>query len=164
MARIKVEVPVQPEATGPQQTPVHQGGENHGPAPKSNSLPYKKFFLLAAIVFGILFVSGLYQERNRLREEVNQNKSGVQTGDVDQIVTELSKTIELPTSETPQMRTIENAATFKEQSPVFSDINDGDVWLFYPKSGKQVFYRPSTKKVIFVVPLVQSVDGSDTTQ
>lgn len=153
MARVRVQVPVE-QKPEPAPAPPPPSAPNQPETPRG-SFPLKKALLILGVIIGILFVNSIIQDRNRLQKQLGQKQSVSSGNEVESIVAQLSKAVELPKDETPQLRTIENAATFREQSPVFSEINDGDMWLFYAKSGKQVFYRPSTKKVIFVVPLVQ---------
>lgn len=156
MARIKVQVPVESKPRHNPHTQINHHTESHqAPGSPSKSSSVKKAALIIAVILLVIFVMSLISEKNQLQKEARSNTSSQK---VEDIVGQISKSVELPTDETPQMRTIEDASRFKQSSEVLDEINDGDVWIFYPKAGKQVFYRPSTKKVIFVVPLAPTTD------
>lgn len=155
MARVRIEVPIEQKATpaDTQTAAPHQApsGGDVAISHDKQGLTFKRIAIGLVIIVLFIFVANLIQDKSRLEQQLQENK-GSSEQDVNAIVERLAKSVELPNDETPQMRTIEDASKFKQQSQVLSDIQDGDVWLFYPKAGKQVFYRPKTQKVIFVVP------------
>lgn len=161
MARVKVEVPVENKPAHTQQAvhgaPHHANNVQHQSDVKTVSV--KKIALIIGVIVLVIFIFNLQAERNRLQKQISTGNTS-QTND--DVVAQISKTVELPDDETPQTRTIEDASRFQEGSNVLKEIQDGDVWIFYPKAGKQVFYRPSTKKVIFVVPLAPTVTPPQT--
>jgi hypothetical protein len=151
MARVKIEVPINEVPQNKQQTVVNAVDHtSRGTAADTRTVSVKMILTLIGAVLFVIFVFNLQAERSRLQKELN-GKTTSQTND--QVLARISQTVELPRDETPQTRTIEDASKFKEGSDVLKEIQDGDIWIFYPKAGKQVFYRPSTMKVIFVVPL-----------
>lgn len=152
MARVRIEVPVEHKPTAGSH---HQGPTEHHPnQPQTPTpqLPIKKWLIIGGVILGIFFVINLMQERNRLQQEL-ENKGGDKQ--VSQIVSVLAKSVELPTDEVPESRIIEDASKFTEQNPSLSDIKNGDMLLFFPKSQKVVVYRPTTKKAVVVVKLAQ---------
>ena len=150
MARVRVEVPVEPKSE--QAVPPTHNQNRNSPG----GLPMKKLLVGFVAILGILFVLNLIQERNRLAQEL-EGKNG--SKDTSEIVRVLSRSIELPADELPESRVIEDAGKFTEQNPSLSDIKDGDVLLFYPKDQKVVVYRPGTKKAVVVVKLAQPSSG-----
>lgn len=163
MARVRVEVPVETEvAEKHPDTDAPASGEHINGKQQKTSL--KKILLVCAGIFVIIFVINLINDRNRLQKELSSNTDSSQK--VEDIVAQLSRSVELPVNETPQMRTIEDAGKFTQQNPSLSDIKNGDVLLFFDKSQKVVVYRPSTKKAVVVVTLSQpdtSSSGNGTT-
>ena len=157
MARVRIEVPEE-EKPAKQKQPVvphaAPAANSYPSAGEPRHIPWKKLLIAAAILFGFVFVSNLIDDRNRLQEQL-QRADGGSSQEADDIVKRLSESVELPGDETPQMRTIEDAAKFTEQNPSLADIKDGDVLLFFEKSQKVVIFRPSTQKAIVVVTLSQ---------
>lgn len=153
MARVSIEVPVEQPSEAPKQAPApNQQQPTHAPVPPPSNFPLKKVVIIGAIIIGIFFVFNLMQDRNRLQQELDGKGGSAQTAE---IVKVLSRTIELPMDEVPESRTIEDASKFTEQNPSLSDIRNGDMLLFFPKSQKVVVYRPATKKAVVVVKLAQ---------
>jgi len=165
VARVRVQVPVEnPEdnhkhpanehgslAGSPEKTPSHH---------KSPSwLTTKRALVIVAVVVGLLFLTNLMKERNQLKEQVNNLSDSQVSDDAKKaaVLKELNKSVELPTNETPELRTIEDATKFTQQNPSLADIKNGDMLLLFQKSRKVVVYRPSTKKVVVVVTLSESV-------
>ena len=156
MARVRIEVPVEDKFAPkhpPAQTLSAQGSDSSRPPRHKN---YKRLALIIVTIIGIVFIANLINDRNRLQQQLNDTKGGA-TGSqqAEDIVKRLTGSVELPSDETPQMRTIEDAAKFTEQNPSLGDIKNGDVLLFFEKSKRVVVYRPSTKKAIVVVTLAE---------
>ena len=73
-----------------------------------------------------------------------QTSGGTET---EQIINQVSKSVQLPNGEVPTIATVDNASKLKDQV-FFKDAQNGDKVLYYAKSGQAVLYRPSTNKVI----------------
>lgn len=151
MARVRVQVPVEHKPELAPVTPPRRAQERPE-VPRGNS-PLKKALLILAIIIGVLFINSLIQDRNRLQKQLETNAS--KKPDTTEIVANLSRSVELPLDEQPEVRTIEDASKFTEQNPSLSDIKNGDMLLFFAKSKKVVVYRPVTKKAVVVVTLAE---------
>lgn len=157
MARVRIEVPVEQKAppseaktsAAPHQAPV---GGDVTTSPVKEGLTFKRILIGLAVLLLLIFVTNLLQDRNRLQQELENKGSSVESSEIVKI---LSKSVELPTDEEPEVRTIDDASKFTEQNPSLSDIKNGDMLLFFAKNKKVVVYRPSTKKAIVVVTLAQ---------
>ena len=76
------------------------------------------------------------------KEEASQDE--IQT-----IISEVGKIIELPKDEIPTLATVTEADKVKEQ-PFFQNAENGDKVLIYANARKAYLYRPSAKKIIEV--------------
>lgn len=81
----------------------------------------------------------------RTRDDLAQN-------DPVKLAAKLGESLELPADEAPTLATVKDAEKLRGQS-FFEQAQDGDKVLIYPKYGKAVMYRPSTKKVIKYMPI-----------
>lgn len=155
MARVRVEVPVE-EKPAPIDQPMSHAAHNSAGGKPTKRHSNNKLVIIVLIIAGAIFVANLINDRNRLQQQLNDTKGEISgSQQVKDIVNRLASSVELPSDETPQMRTIEDAAKFTEQNPSLGDIKNGDVLLFFEKSKKVVVYRPSTKKAIVVVTLAE---------
>lgn len=66
---------------------------------------------------------------------------------------EVSKLVELPEGQTPQVLNISDSEAVKKDNVALGDIKNGDKMLFFTQARKVVVYRPNTKKVVAVVSL-----------
>lgn len=71
--------------------------------------------------------------------------------------------IELPTDEDPTVATVLDKDKLNSQ-PFFKNAENGDKLLAYTKSMKAILYRPSTKKIIEVAPIVIQQPTTENTQ
>jgi hypothetical protein len=149
VARVRIEVPVEEK---PSQA-THDAEVQHIGHKPQKSIQLKKIIVIIAVLTLGVFVINLINERNQLQKELSGDSQNIEA-----IVKQLSKGVELPTDETPQMRTIEDASVFTKQNPSLADIRNGDQLLFFAKSQKVVVYRPSTKKAVVIVTLAQPTD------
>ena len=69
--------------------------------------------------------------------------------EVDSLVSEVGKLIELPTDERPTVATVSDAEKVKTQA-FFAKAANGDKVLIYTNAKKAVLYRPSEKRIIEV--------------
>lgn len=68
------------------------------------------------------------------------------------LISKVSKLIELPITEEPTIATISDAQKIKDQ-PFFAKAENGDKVLIYTKQKKAYLYRPSNQKLVDVAPI-----------
>jgi len=69
--------------------------------------------------------------------------------EIDALISEVSKLIELPEGERPTVATISNAEEAKAQ-PFFAKAQNGDKVLIYTSAKRAILYRPGEKRIIEV--------------
>lgn len=69
------------------------------------------------------------------------------------VLIKVSKLIELPQGELPQMATIEDAASVKSAQPFLISAQNGDILIVYTQAQTALLYRPSLNKLIAVGPI-----------
>lgn len=108
-----------------------------------------------AVAIGLMIVAGLLV-RNYIQTRNELKKAADPQATVREEATELTKDIgkflELPSSETPTLATVNDADKLKSQ-PFFKNAQNGDKLLVYSNASRAVLYRPSTKKVIEYMPI-----------
>lgn len=79
-----------------------------------------------------------------------------------QLVTRISRFMELPTGETPTLATVTDKAKLSGQD-FFANAENGDKVLIYEKAAKAVLFRPSSGRVMNVAPINTSAETEKTT-
>lgn len=119
---------------------------------ESTSKPKRKFpfailLVLLALVLGI---GGTVLTARQKPEFLGLAKGSAQVqAEVDTLVEEVRKLIELPTDEKPTVATITDVEKLKEQS-FFKNAKNGDKVLVYTGARKAILYRPDEKRLIEV--------------
>ncbi len=88
---------------------------------------------------------GYVHTRHELTNLKNPSTAG-QT-ETQQIVSQVSKYVDLPTTEQPTLATVTDVTKLRNQA-FFKKAQNGDKVLIYSKAGAALLYRPSTKKII----------------
>lgn len=101
-------------------------------------------FLL--VMLALVFEGGRYSVYVAHPELSSQDQAN-------QVLSKVSKLIQLPQNETPTMATINDAAAAKQGQPFLSAAQNGDVLIVYQATGEALLYRPSTDKLIAVGPV-----------
>jgi hypothetical protein len=113
--------------------------------------------VLVVLVVGLgIWAVSLYHDKKDLQNQVSTLKITSQTSaqkQTQQLVNEVGKLMQLPTSETPSIVTVSDAAQAKKNSAFFDNAMNGDKVLLYVKAGEAILYRPSTNKIILVDPI-----------
>ncbi|HNZ86115.1 MAG TPA: hypothetical protein PLD95_00560 [bacterium] len=119
---------------------------------KKKSFNFKKLFkiiiiiiLIVGICFGVVVV---YKKIKSNSYKLNMGDRGRS----EKIIKRVSRLIELPSDEIPQVANVLNEEKLKDY-PFFENAENGDNLLIYTKSMKVILYRPSTDKIIGVAPL-----------
>ncbi len=104
--------------------------------------------LIVAVVVGLGY--GYIHTKNELTKLSNPKTAG--QSETQQIITQVSKSVDLPTGETPALATVSDASKLKTQA-FFKNAQNGDKVLIYTKAGVALLYRPSSKKIVQFAPL-----------
>lgn len=107
---------------------------------------------LGAVLLVTLGAGGIYAIIKQKPEwlGLNQQKSPEQIqSEVEKLVSEVDKILELPTDETPTVATVTDIEKVKDQA-FFRLAQQGDKVLVYTRSKKAILYRPSQKKIMEV--------------
>ena len=110
--------------------------------------------LIVRILIGVLIVGGLagsvyfYQQYQALKKDSNVNAKV----EADQLISQISKFMDLPTDEAPTIATVLDKSKLTDQV-FFKNAENGDKLLAYTKAKKAILYRPSTNKIIEVAPI-----------
>ena len=109
---------------------------------------------IIGIVIAVIIVIGIavYVSKNKSVVEGDPNTEQAQA-EMQALVAEIGKLIELPKGENPTVATITDPEKLKDQ-PFFANAKNGDKVLIYPNARKAFLYDPSTKKLIEVAPLI----------
>lgn len=90
--------------------------------------------------------------------------NGLNTNDDQKVIEQVSKVMDLPSDETPSIATVLDKTKLSDQA-FFARAEDGDKLLLYTGAQKAILYRPSSKTIIEVMPLIISQDTqSDNSQ
>jgi hypothetical protein len=79
----------------------------------------------------------------------NTRVQAPQAIDVKQVVSDINKTIILPTDETPSVSAVADPSTLVGQ-PFFAHAEQGDLVVVYPSIKRAILWRPSVKKIVEV--------------
>jgi hypothetical protein len=148
-------------ATQPASAPAEPAAPHHATAhsPKAKKVGFftGRKWLVVLIVLLVAGLAALTFEYLHTKSELNKAKNPAVAGktDAEQIVNQINKYVDLPTTETPTLATVSDVSKLKTQT-FFKNAQNGDKVLIYTKAGTAVLYRPSTKKVIEYAPVNSS--------
>ena len=104
--------------------------------------------LAAALIF---IVYQYYKAQNELKS-FKTNPEQAASYEIEKIVDQVGKLIDLPQGETPTIATVTDPQKLNDQA-FFEKAQTGDKVLIYNNAKKAILYRPSTKKVLEVAPI-----------
>lgn len=112
-----------------------------------------KYFIpaIVGVVVIIVAVGVFLYQKNKAVTPTADNPQAVQA-EVQKVVSEVGKLIELPIGETPTVATVTDITKLKSQ-PFFQNAKNGDKVLIYANAKKAILYDPSAKKVLNVTPI-----------
>lgn len=167
MTRVSVEMPVDEATDVTESTTPDSGPPPNNPTPPAvtpaPAPPHRSRLSLKRIVLGVIVLAALIvaflilqltNDRKELQQEVDRlsNRQAAAEDEAEQLKQEVGQLIELPADESPTIATVVDANKVKNQS-FFANTQNGDKVLLFPKAGKAILYRPSTKKIIEVAPI-----------
>jgi hypothetical protein len=123
----------------------------------------KKLILIvsaAIIVVAALVGAGyFYYQYQSVQKQLQNNTSGPQ--EVDKLVEEVGKLIDLPKDELPTVATVTDLEKLRDQ-PFFRNAKNGDKVLVFQKAQKAILYDPVAKKIIEVSQVDVKTDPNAT--
>ena len=117
-----------------------------------------RFILL--LIFIAAIAAGYYYYRSY--QKLLKNPEIVTTQEVSWLQESVGKLMDLP-NETPSTATVLDKSKLKGQA-FFNNAENGDKILIYSTAKKAILYRPSTNKIIEVMPLALDTSSTGTTQ
>ena len=114
-----------------------------------------KFNLIISVVLVVIAIAlaaltfYFYKQYQNIKKNPNQ----VAQAEIDAVVANVSKIIDLPKDETPTLATVQDKDKLKDQ-PFFAMAENGDKILIYTKSKKAIIYRTKDNKLVNVGPIV----------
>lgn len=118
--------------------------------PNVRRFKLKNVLLVLAVIGLVILAYGYVHTKHQLNEAKNPSTAG--KTEIQQITSQIDKTVALPSTETPTLATVNDVNKLKNQT-FFKYAQNGDKVLIYSKSGQAVLYRPSTKQVIEYAPI-----------
>jgi hypothetical protein len=111
-------------------------------------LPLIALIILAGTAGSSYYFYSKYQEA---QGKLN-NPDLIAQQEVDQIISKLSKLMDLPEGEQPTIATVLEKEKLMDQ-PFFQRSENGDKVIIYTKAAKAILYRPSANRIIEVAPI-----------
>ena len=117
------------------------------------SAKVKPLYVVALILLAVAIFS-LF-ELAKARQELKSFKTSPEEAagrEVDKLVSEVAKLIDLPDDEKPTIATVRDPQKVKDQ-PFFEKAQENDKVLIYNNAKLAILYRPSEKKVLNFAPI-----------
>lgn len=114
----------------------------------------RRFWLLLVGILFIVFIAAAFFFGRHSVYQAHPELTGTEQATA--ALTKVSKLIELPQGEVPQMATIEDAESVKTAQPFLANAQNGDILIVYASAQTALLYRPSTNKLIAVGPVDNS--------
>lgn len=162
MARVRIKVPFEQIEEGNQPAPSstsvseQSSGQLSGRKPTGSVTLSRRTLLIASACFILILILAVRIDRDGTDKTGNNSTSTTVSSadsEAQKYYDEVSKFIELPSNEKPQILNVSDANKVKQDNMALADIEDGDKMLFFTKSRKLVVYRPSTKKIVAAISL-----------
>jgi len=132
-------------------------------AKKKSRLPKVPVFVGVVILIALLVgLSGYLYLENQKSQSLLKNSPAANQVEVDSLVVKVGKHYELPKNDTVTVATVSDLNKLKGQV-FFTNAQNGDKVLIYPKTSIAILYRPSTDKIINVGPVnAEKTEGPKT--
>lgn len=129
---------------------------------ESSSGKFVKITIVVVLILLAVGAAGYFYTNNRKLQKQNQQLNSTlkeaAKSEPDKLKAQVGQLVEVPADESPTIATVEDATKLKDQA-FFADAQNGDKVLMFPKAKKAFLYRPSTNKVINIVPINIGSDG-----
>jgi len=117
------------------------------------SFTFKREYIIGFVIVLVALIPSLYFYRQyRAAQDRLANPTQFAADEAKQLVAQVSRLMELPTSETPTIATVNDKEKLKNQA-FFAHAENGDKVLIYSNAKKAILYRPSINKIIDVAPI-----------
>lgn len=118
-------------------------------------------FLLLIISYIIVGVA-VWQIQAQVWKPDAAKQQALAEKEVKDVVTRVGSLMILPSNETPQVATIEDAESLAKTQAFFANSTNGDQILIYLKDQKAIIYRPSENIIVNVGPIITDNSGTTT--
>ncbi len=121
----------------------------------NTKLPFKKLTPILMVVLFLMTIGYFGYEYYKTQKELSafqEDETVRAIKEKNDIIKKVGKLAFLPQDEEPTMAEVTKAVKVRSQK-FFSQAEDGDRVLIYPKSQRAVLYRPSINKVIELAPI-----------
>ncbi len=125
-------------------------------------LSNKKILTIVIFVLAIVVIPSVYFYY-RYQSTASILKTGPRPikKETQALIDKVNKLIELPKDELPTVATVTDKSKLKNQ-PIFVRAENGDKLLIYAQAKRAILYRPSTNRIVDVIPI--STSAKDQTQ
>ena len=122
---------------------------------------FKRYIFILIIVIAVAGIgsSSYYYRQYKI---LKSNPNFEEQKEAKKIINSLSKLIELPNDETPEIATVLDKSKLSGQD-FFKNTQNGDKLVTYIKARKAILYRVSTDKIIEVAPIDMDSSASQST-
>ena len=120
----------------------------------------RRFWLPLIIVIVLALIAGAFLFGRHSVYQAHPELTGAEQATA--VLTKVSKLIELPQGEAPQMATIEDAESVKTVQPFLANAQNGDILIVYSSAQIALLYRPSENKLIAVGPVTNDQPAAPT--
>ncbi|HTK03378.1 MAG TPA: LytR C-terminal domain-containing protein [Alphaproteobacteria bacterium] len=125
--------------------------EEYRNSPKSKSKFILPIILIALVAIGAAGTYYFYTQYQK-SQKLLKDPTAAQQEEMKETLGKLSKLMDLPQGEDPQIATILDKDKLKDQA-FFAKAENGDKVIIYTKAGKAILFRPSTNKIIDIGPI-----------
>ncbi len=108
--------------------------------------------IIIIIIFWLAIICGISLFLYMSGGDENIKTNNIKEKTTEEIVTSVSKLLDVPSGETPTIAMVRDLSKLKDQ-PFFAKAKVGDYVLIYSINSKAILYDPIANKVIEVAPL-----------
>lgn len=110
------------------------------------------WILALLVILGSLGAAFYFYSKYQSAQNALNNPEEVMKKEAKEIADKISKFMDVPTDEEPNLATVLDKEKLKDQS-FFARAENGDKVLIYTKAAKAILYRVSSGRVIEVAPI-----------
>lgn len=163
MARVRVQVPVEPDMVKPEPPQSEIQSSNPSSGTRRQLLTRNNILVGIVLLAVVIFIFNLLSDRKKLEDKVNKlstNQSSNPQNDAQKYQDAVSKLVEVPNGSMPAVKipTQDEITSLSKDNSLYNTAKPGDVFLIYTNQDKSLFlviYRPSSGKVILAAQASQ---------